>query len=89
MPFGVLVCLPIGWRLPFCRLSVGSHTLTTTSFVPPLSCGVTSKVNASYPPEWVPTWVPLTQTVVRQSTAPKCSCTRRPDQPAGTVNVRR
>jgi hypothetical protein len=89
MPFGVLVCLPIGGRLPFWRVSVGSHTLTTSSFEPARSCGVTSKVNASYPPVWPPTWTPLTQTVVCQSTAPKLSWTRRPAHEAGTVNARR
>ena len=47
MPLGVLVCFPIGGRLPFWRLSVGSQTLTTISLVPPLSWGVMSKVNAS------------------------------------------
>ncbi|GAB2948253.1 hypothetical protein GCM10027028_58120 [Streptomyces sundarbansensis] len=35
-----------------------------------------------------PARVPLTQTVVCQSEAPKCSFTRRPAQSAGTVKVR-
>lgn len=35
-----------------------------------------------------PAWLPFTQTVVRQSLAPKLSWTRRPFQPAGTVKVR-
>lgn len=37
----------------------------------------------------MPACRPLTQTVVRQSLAPKFSWTRRPLQPAGTVTVRR
>ncbi len=77
-------CLPTAWP-PVC---VGSYTETTTVFVPPLSCGVMSYANESYPPLWAPTWVPLTQTVVCQSDAPKLSSTRRPFQFDGTVKVR-
>ncbi len=80
-------CLPTAW-LP---VWVGSHTETTIVLTPPRSSrSVMSYEKESYPPSWTaPAWRSLTQTVVRQSTAPKCSWTRRPSQPAGTVKARR
>jgi hypothetical protein len=78
-------CLPTGmsWE------SVGSHTPTMISLLPLRRALVMSYENLSKPPSCVPSRVPLTQTLDCQSTAPKLSCTFRPDQPAGVVNVRR
>ena len=85
MPFGRVTCLPRGW-LP---ASVGSHTRTTSSPPPSLSESVTSTLNGSLPPLWVTSSSPSIHTVACQSTAPKCSSTRLPVQPAGTATVRR
>ena len=86
IPSGRRTCLPRGW-VP---ASLGSTTRTTTSCGPKgRSASVTSKVKGSKPPRWPPTGRPFTSTVASQSTAPKWSSTRRPDQAPGSSNVRR
>src|SRR5262249_40020671 len=92
IPPGLLTCLPRGCAAP----SVGSHTRTSSSFFPGLSASVMSKENGAEPPlcpsaSLSPSTgisVPLTSTVVCQSTASKWRSTRLSFHPAGTSNVR-
>ena len=70
-------------------VSTGAQTPTMISLLPARSAEVMSYEKASYPPSWVPSSAPFTHTFDCHITAPKLSCTWRPDQPAGTVNVRR
>src|SRR5262249_31069157 len=83
---GFLTCLPRGC-LP---LSMGFQTPTTISCGPAgFRASVMSRLKPSYPPWCVSNFLPLTQTVASQLTAPKCSSRFLPAHSFFTSKVRR